>query len=394
MARFTEKQVPKVSMFNGEYLSLRDQITERERQTPVLPRVNMYLLEEQTGRERFLDALGRYGDKVLAADDLTYWALDAGLLVDSLPHQLEDAVKTGVLGQDGINDYLGAVAEFSWKTDGRFVRVLNREDFYNTAFSRNAHLWSNEVQGRIRSTKFGIAGLGVGTSVGYLLALTGAEDFLVADGGAQDLHDHNRLLGADVAEIGQNQAVRWARLVYEQNPYVSIDARPQNLGTGERLVPVDEFVAGSEIPIEAVDSLEVKLGMRIAAKLMGKDVAMATDTGIAGVTHWEGSKDGIFFDRWTGALQLELMEAVRNGQLTQELKTKIATAMVGPDNIPDYYRRALAEAAQAGATFWPQPGIAAFTSAAGLVAKIIMSFEGAQFDQETVIDLRQLSFKK
>ncbi|HUD44833.1 MAG TPA: ThiF family adenylyltransferase [Patescibacteria group bacterium] len=368
-----------------------------------IPHVNIYHLSQSSERDAFANALretpqktGVLPWKADSPDGIILDALDRGVFVDTFAaYQLPD-LATSKRSKDYFKSHpdlmqrygslfnrgqYSNVVEFPWKSNqGRFVRILNKEPFYEINYSRNRHLISKEAQEALRKTKFIVAGMGVGTACAYLLALTGAENFCVIDGGVKKNHDSNRLLGSNVGEIGLNHAVSWARMALEANPYMNIECHPQNAGEGN--LTLDKLLEGdgNKVFLELTDDLAFKLGAR-----MTTDTRMATDVGFGGVMH----KDlkGIPFQ---GRMTPDVIATLQNPDIDFETKTQIASqVMVGYENIPAHYLKALGQSQESGAPFWPQIGAAAFLSAAMTVTAIMMDLEGEKTNPEVLVDLKK-----
>lgn len=398
-----------MSIINPEFSQVyKDQRETLLKEKVEIPQVTLYELGKDTDQTQFIEALKYLPQK----EALSPWhdskpqaivmeALQRGLFVDRFGEQLDDYAKlrrrkdyfadrTAVLQRyleenDRLN--VGTVAEFPWKLKGRFVHLLDRETFYRVAFSRNRFAYPEETQRLLRQTVFAIDGLGVGTTCAYLLVLSGAENFLVCDGGSQDLHDHNRLIGAKASEIGLNQAIRFSRMALETNPYLRLRCYPQNLepGTGN-VLKLEQFLEGVGIVIEEADSLPTKLAVRQARK-KDQTVFMATDLGMAGLVQVENEQTSVF----QGRLTPEILQVLTNPQVDFATKTQLAAAVVvGPANIPPSYLESITESQKAQASFWPQPGLPAFLSASLLVAAIIEKLKGNPIQSEIKINLEDI----
>lgn len=300
-----------------------------------LPEVHLYRLAEESEREGFLNSLRNIPSEAGLTpwqgntdEEIVFEALDRGVYVDKFSLQSKDLADSG--GATDLSEFDSTIAEFSWKTNGRFVRALNKEPFYEVTFSRNRHLIPDEVQQALRQKKFIIAGMGVGTSVAYLLALSGAENFTVIDGGIKKPHDGNRLIGANVGEFGLNHAIGWTRIALEANPYINVECIPHNLGEGE----LEKILAREDSPIffELTDDLRFKLRSRMLA-----DTHMVTDVGFGSISHID-TRGLPFQGRWSDALASRL----QNPDL--RTRTEIAQLMVGPHNVPPHYMEVIVEA--------------------------------------------------
>ncbi|MBI2074524.1 MAG: ThiF family adenylyltransferase [Candidatus Levybacteria bacterium] len=386
------------------FLATHVETPGRQIKENTIPHVNLFPIAEAEARKVFMEAL----ISLPKAESLAEWSSSdpeaiyneakvRGIVVDNLDVQLRDAVKTGVLSQEEAKTHYGTFVEYPWKVKGRFVRVLNHEQFYQLAFSRNRHVISEQGQERLKNARIGIIGLGVGSACGYLLVLSGAEHIKICEGGLQQVHRHNRAIGSDTSKVGMNQGKLWAELALKVNPYIEISGNTQNLGNGEDEASIEEFLSGLDMVIEAVDSLPAKLQVRLEARrkdLMAQNdrfiplVTMPSDLGFAGLYQGEDSGSPVF----QGRMPDDLIKLLQSGQQEFDLTTKtaIAASVIGVKNIPPSYLQALQEGNAAGTPFWPQPGVAAFLSASMLTAAVIRRLEGKAVKDEMMIDLDRL----
>lgn len=386
--------------FGAEYRQARENLAK-----PEIPKVNLYPLDQNTGRQGFIDALSRLPEQLhlepwssTEPETIIKEALERGYFTDSFPHQLFDKAKTTRPTDyfdekpNLIDRYLrqhdrlvyGTIAEYDWKIQGRFVRVFPYEYFYQVAFSRNKYVVPPEVQEKLRNTRFGIVGLGVGTACGNLLVHTGAEKFRICDGGVQDLHDHNRLMGAEASQINTNQAIRWTRLALGINPYLDIDCHPQNLAPGPNTLAIDDFLQGVDIVIEEADFFPAKVGVRLEAAKKGIPVYMVTDLGQAGLVQ----KD--FGTIFNGRLTPEALAKLKDPKATLAQKTELARdVIVGENNIPQPYKDAVEKVIHDKSSYWPQLGATAALSGSMAVVAILGDLGGGEISTQTLVDLEQ-----
>lgn len=376
-------------MTSPEYRRIRESVAKSEVQ---VPRINLFPLNEEQGQVKFLSALSGYPEKY----GLEPWesdnpvgmiteALQRGVFVDNFSEHLEDYAKarrpkgyfderSSVLEKykSSIDRWENSViVEYPWEERGRFVRVLPEELYDATVYSRNNFIFSPQKQDALRSTRFAMDGMGVGTSIGYLLVLSGAKKFTVVDGGNITLHDHNRVPGADVRESGINHAVHWTRMAYKLNPYLDIRCYPQNLGNGENgTVSMQQFLNGADVVIEEADDLGIKIATRQAAKEQGIPVVMGTDLGKDGLLQIESSNllDPIF----NGRLTPDIMMLLQDPTIDFETKTTIAVdVMVGRDNVPSEYLDAMRRSLEANVSYWPQAAVGAYDTSRKVVLGIL-----------------------
>jgi hypothetical protein len=276
----------------------------------------------------------------------------------------------------------GTIAEYPWKTKGRYVRVLDEEAFASVIYSRNRFVIPDAVHESLRRDVFAAGGLAVGGDTAYLFMLSGVENWIVADGGLLDLHDFNRVIGGKVEDIGTNQAIRWTKMALERDPFLEIRCIPRNLGvetnSTQNIISYDDFLVGVDRVIEAVDNFPVKGGLRLKT-----GVVMPTDLGMGAKV--EEDKRGVPFH---GRLSVEEMDQLMGSTETDiNTRTQLAIKIVGLENIPPSYLQAVKDSRENRVPFWPQPGVAAFLSAAMMVAREVALRSGLPVKEEAAIDL-------
>lgn len=384
---------------NDEYRKVRKEAGEKK---DLRSEVILYDLANSNDHTKFIDSLKNFQLQVdtpflqaKSDESLILEAMEKKVFVDNYDIHLEDKAK--LLYPKGYfegrekeleqykkeNDKWedSVVAEYPWEQKRRYVRVPNEKDYYEVAFSRNNFIYSQETQEKIRHTKFGVVGLGVGSAIATVLVHSGAQNFRAADGGEVTLHDHNRLLGADVGESGINHAVHWARMAAKVNPYAVVDCIPQNVGEGANEYPLHKFIDGIDIVIEEADSLPVKVAMRDEAKKRSIPVFMGSDLGKDGLVHYEApdSARSLFDGRLTDVVRAKLKDPA----ISFEEKTKVAfEVMIGGHNLSEEFTRSMEGAKAAGVPYWPQAASGAFASARGVFLAINDFFEGKQIPPE------------
>ena len=123
------------------------------------------------------------------------------------------------------------------------------EQFYDELVSRNRGLIDLEVQERLRTARFVIAGCGStgGACVGPLVR-SGATRFVLADPGTYELANLNRQDGT-IDDVGRNKADVQAVRIRAVNPYADVVVVPDGLSHEN----VGSLLAEGDIVIDAVD---------------------------------------------------------------------------------------------------------------------------------------------
>jgi len=224
--------------------------------------------------------------------------------------------------------------------------------------ARNKNLITGEEQEKYYQAVVAVAGLSVGSHAALTIAMTGgAKRIKLADPDAISVSNLNRIrFGATVA--GQNKAKIVAQCIAEINPYADIFIYEQ----GVTLENIDGFVSGTDgtpqtdILLEGVDNLEMKILLRENCKKSGIPLIMATD-----------NADGIIVDveRYDTDKNLQLFNGALGNISVNDFRNfppfelpKLATKVAGPDYVMP---RMLASVFEVGKTLysWPQLGTAA-----------------------------------
>ena len=137
--------------------------------------------------------------------------------------------------------------------------------------------FSSEQIGRLQSAQVGIVGCGgLGSNVALMLARSGIEQFLLADGDAVDVSNLTRQQYWP-CHVGMPKVDALSELLTELNPAVHIE-------------PIRRMLTPEELPsllpvctlwIEAVDAPETKAAMTTAALIAGRNIISAS--GMAGM---------------------------------------------------------------------------------------------------------------
>jgi hypothetical protein len=165
---------------------------------------------------------------------------------------------------------------------GRAGAQIGHPDFYRALIARNQLLISPELQQRLRSSRFLVAGCGaIGSSAVEPLVRVGAEKIVVAEPDAYDLSNLNRQL-ARLEDVGVNKAVAVARQMRAISPYARIEV----LSRGITAENVDYALNGTELVFDGVDvtgiaPLRAKFLLHSAARAKGIPVISGYD--IAGL---------------------------------------------------------------------------------------------------------------
>ncbi|MBI3887677.1 ThiF family adenylyltransferase [Candidatus Microgenomates bacterium] len=385
----------------GKSPEYRRQRTIAELRNDAIPSVRLYPLSDPASQTDFISSVKRFGKQhgwtETSDESVLTNAVAEGVLVDNYQYQLTDYAELRrpkghfeknprVLQKylrcfDGLET--GTIVEFPWKTDGRFVHILDREPFLRLRQSRDEYAVPEIVREKLSNMRIAFAGLNVGGNEAYLFLLSGLMNFVVADGGRVDLHSFNRRIGVGVQDIGLNQAVQWMRMAYESNPYADIKGTagfivPDNSSESPNAIRIKDFLMGVAHLAEEIDQIPVKFSLWKEALSKGIPVSMGTDMGLS--SKIDVQHDGLPFH---GKVTPESL-------MTASSRTDAAIKLVGENYVDPRFIEAIRQAEKDGRPFWPQPGISAFLTAAMAVTLMEMELGGKPVRPETMLNLYQL----
>lgn len=166
---------------------------------------------------------------------------------------------------------------FPWRA--KLVHLLDDDLFQEVRTARNRNLITVSEQQKIYSKTVAVSGLSVGSHCLLNIALSGiGNKYKIADFDVISASNLNRI-SSGVANLGEKKSDWATRAVLEINPYAEIyvyeGVTPENIA---------EFLGGSEsspaadILVEELDSLNIKVALRVEAKKLHLPVVMVTDT--------------------------------------------------------------------------------------------------------------------
>jgi len=229
--------------------------------------------------------------------------------------------------------------------------------------SRNRNLITKAEQDRFYASHIGVAGLSVGNSVVASIVHTGGGKYLrITDTDTVSGSNINRVrVGFDMVGVSKYALV--AREAYLVNPYSDISVYKEGITPGN----IERFLMHPkplDIVIDEMDTLYLKIQLRVHARKHRIPVIMAADNG-----------DGVVIDieRYDLHPALPLM----HGQVAERelmditpktdrvTAARIISRWVKPDNISGRMKDSLLELGKTLYT-WPQLGNAAFMAGAVL----------------------------
>jgi len=140
------------------------------------------------------------------------------------------------------------------------------EAFYAELTERNRGLIDQELQAKLRRTRFVIAGCGsTGGAVLMPLLRTGAEHLVLFDPGTYELNNLNRQ-DATLADVGRNKGEVGAQRLLAVNPCAQVEVHPE----GVRPDTIGAILVAHDMVVDAVDvtsdaGVEAKLALHAAS---------------------------------------------------------------------------------------------------------------------------------
>ena len=271
--------------------------------------------------------------------------------------------------------------------DGRWVyypwrylaaHILPEEEYRLVRTARNQNLITKEEQEKFYNACVGIAGLSVGSSLAFALALSGgAKKMKLADMDRLALSNTNRIL-AGTDRLGMLKVEMAARTIYELNPYAEIELfsdglTPDNIG---------KFFDGLDIVADEIDNLAVKCLIREEAKKRRIAVVMGADNGDNAVIDIERHDLDANIPYFHGRIGDVSYDSLKN--LDKFGIGKTITKLVGPENVTERMQQSLT---QMGKTIvsWPQLGIAAMVNGAALTMCIRRILNGQPIENNRAL---------
>jgi len=220
----------------------------------------------------------------------------------------------------------GSWVYYPWTV--KLIHFLPKDLHNEIRTSRNKNLITHKEQEKFRKFRVGIAGLSIGQSIAYTLAVNGGcETMHLADMDVIAATNTNRIR-AGFDSIGLNKAIFVSRLIYEINPYAKLKLFTDGLIEEN----MDQFFSNIEAVVDEVDHLPTKLKIRQEAKKRGIPVLMASDVGdlvILEVERYDMDKKQALFNGKLDEEDIKLLEA-NSGM---DIMSKIFIKLQGKENI-------------------------------------------------------------
>ena len=144
---------------------------------------------------------------------------------------------------------------------------------YQKAFSRNIGWVTEEEQQILKNKKVAIAGAGgVGGIHLVTLARLGISNFNISDFDDFEVHNFNRQSGAFMSTLGQQKVDVMESIAKDINPESTIKSFPEGIFAHN----VDEFLAGVDIYVDALDFFALEARKVVFQKCYEKNIPVVT----------------------------------------------------------------------------------------------------------------------
>ncbi|KAA0091503.1 Rv1355c family protein [Mycolicibacterium sp. P1-18] len=225
------------------------------------------------------------------------------------------------------------------------VKTLGPRSFRRLRLDRNRNLITSEEQDRLGHLVVGVVGLSAGHVIAHTLAMQGlCGEMRLADFDELELSNLNRV-PATLFDLGVNKTVVAARRIAELDPYLVVRTARDGV-TADNL---DEFLDGLDVVVEECDSLDLKVGIRQAARARRLPVLMATsDRGLVDVERFDLEPDRPIFHGLLGDVAPETLSG-----LSSHDKVPYVLRLIEVSGLSARAAASLLEVGHAVAT-WPQ----------------------------------------
>ncbi|MBM3261681.1 hypothetical protein FJY93_04675 [Candidatus Kaiserbacteria bacterium] len=270
---------------------------------------------------------------------------------DEFAAHLADLKAQKPLSQHGLWVY------FPWRNTAS--HILPESEYHLVRTARNQNLITRDEQEKFYNATIGIAGLSVGSSVAFALALSGGPRRMkLADMDRLALSNTNRILcGAD--RLGILKVEMAARTIYEVNPYAQIELHSEGLTPDN----IDAFFEGLDIIIDEIDDLSVKYLIRQQAQKRRIAIVMAADNGdnaVVDIERFDLDPETPFFHGRMGDVSYEMLKSLDKFGIG-----RLITKWVGSENVTERMQGSLMEMGKSIVS-WPQLGGAALVNGAAV----------------------------
>jgi hypothetical protein len=240
--------------------------------------------------------------------------------------------KKGLPGTDqALQNYLqtSSVPEtwifYPWKNT--IIHSVDEETYFKLRTARNRDIITPEEQIQFRNSTVAVVGLSVGSAIVQSLVINGGPKYLkIADFDTLEITNLNRIKGT-LLDIGSNKTELAAKNVWELDPFAELSLYDKGINKDN----LETFLFNptkTEIFIDEMDSIDLKIYSRLLAKKNRIPVLMATDNGdsiILDVERFDLEPDREIFHGLLGDIGWEQAE-----NLNFKDWLKLATKIVSP----------------------------------------------------------------
>lgn len=313
-------EAPKVDLMTTFASTLAEKMSHRESWTPP---VRLDLGQEE-GR--------RIAQELVASGRVKQVLSPAITSLDELyslrnPHdrQDEDRLRSYIESQMAKDEELGAWFYYPWRD--ALVQVPSRRDYQLLRTSRNRRLWTPEEQSILLQPELFIAGMSTGSNVLEQALHSGVGGaYTLADFDTLDATNLNRI-HSSLFDIGEEKAITWARRVSELDPYIPVTV----LQDGIDKATLDGMESAPAVIFDQVDDFVAKALLRQYARRHRVPLVMVSDVGTTALIDVE-RYDTEAPKPFNGRLNEKMVEKMLAGELSEQDKMRITTAIIGLGN--------------------------------------------------------------
>jgi molybdopterin/thiamine biosynthesis adenylyltransferase/nitroreductase len=261
--------------------------------------------------------------------------------IDLLPGLLEELRALREPAPPAVDP--GCWVFYPWS--GRLVRTLRPDLWQHLRSDRNRYKLTAAEQQRLRGATIAVAGLSVGAAVVQVLALEGTGGVLrLADADVLAGSNCNRLRAA-LWDLGQPKVVLAARMVWELDPFRSIEVMKQPVGPAN----VARFLDGVDVVVEECDDFPAKVLIRREARRREIPVVMATsEGGLLDVERFDIEPARSLFHGLAPQLESTDLASVSTDE-----RIRLALQIIGPEHMSDRSAASMIELDRTVSS-WPQ----------------------------------------
>jgi hypothetical protein len=164
---------------------------------------------------------------------------------------------------------------FPWKN--KLVHVLDIEYFGMLGTIRNRNLITPKEQSKLLNFHVAVFGMSVGSASSLALAISGiSREIKLIDGAVISGSNLNRII-TGVSSVGKSKALVISQMIYEMNPYSSVSVFDKATSSNIRNILDKDYKL--DMVVDEIDDMEMKVRIRVEARMRKIPVVMATELG-------------------------------------------------------------------------------------------------------------------